>query len=285
MKISDLEIKLRAHAERAKENITSPFDIESEEFKMTNKHSIYKAVLTAAVVCLLGTTVFAAYRYMSARDVAESLGDSILEQQFDGDKPYETVTDGDYKATVLGITSGKNISSFGSYDEDIAPERTYAVVAVERRDGKDMTYDDNILISPLIDGLKPWEYNIYTMHGGYSARITNGILYRIIEFDSIEYFADRNVYMAVTDSLNNSSYSFDEETGRISANEDYEGTNMLIRLDLDGAKADPTKAEEYIKSIDNEIRNDNKDKDIDTADNAADDVRKDIVLEVADKNK
>ncbi len=70
-----------------------------------------------------------------------------------------------------------------------------------------MTFDDSILILPLIDGLKPWEYNIYTMHGIYGAQITDGVLYRIIEFDSIGCFADRNVYMAVTDSPEAESYS------------------------------------------------------------------------------
>ena len=250
----ELEKRLKKHAEITKSAMHSPFDNERKGFIMKkNNHNIKKiAVLAAAALCVIGTTVFAAYSLLNARDVADRLGDSKLAQYFDKQGSVsDMITDGDYKAAVLGITSGKNLSSFKSSSLEIFPERTYVVVAIEKSDGTSMTYDDEILVTPLIQGLKPWQYNIFTMNGGYTADIIDGVLYRIIEFDSIEYFADREIYMAILSEpfLNNTSYNFDEQSGKISPKDDFEGTNILIKLNLDKSKANPQKAQEYLDNL------------------------------------
>lgn len=49
--------------------------------------------------------------------------------------------------------------------------------------------------------------------------------------------------------LNNTAYSFDEATGRISPKDDFDGTNILIKLKLDRSKADPEKAREYLDGL------------------------------------
>lgn len=49
--------------------------------------------------------------------------------------------------------------------------------------------------------------------------------------------------------LNNTTYSFDEKTGAITAKKDYNGTNILIKLNLDKTKADPKKSEEYLNKL------------------------------------
>lgn len=254
----ELEKRLRKHAEITKTVMHSPFDNERTEFIMTKKtHKIRKIAILAAALCLICTTVFAAYRLMNAKEVAQSLGDTRLAEYFDErGTAYDTVCDGDYKATVLGIASGEDLSDFKSSAWEIFSERTYAVVAVERADGSAMTYDDKILVTPLISGLKPWQYNIFTMNGGYIADIIDGVLYRIIEFDSIEYFADREVYMAVLSEpfLNNTAYGFDETTGRIYPREDFDGTNILIKLNLDKSKANPEKAEEYLNNLNERVK-------------------------------
>lgn len=256
MKIADFEKRLQEHAKITKSIIAAPFDIESEEINMLKKkqHSIKRTILIAAViVCLIGATVFAAFHLLSAKDAANRLGDTKLAKCFSGQQGAlsDTVSDGEYKAAVLGITSGKNLSKFKSSSWKVFPERTYAVVAVEKTDGTPMTFDDQILVTPLIEGLNPWQYNIFTMNGGYTADIIDGVLYRIIEFDNIEIFADRNVYMAVLSEqfLDNTSYSFDEKTGSISPKEDYKGTNILIKLKLDKSKANPKKAAEYLNKL------------------------------------
>ena len=260
MTIYDLEKRLQEHAKITKSVIAAPFDIESEEIKMLKrKHQSIKRTifLAAAITCIIGTTVFAAVRFLSAKDAAVMLKDTKLAQYFDEQGTLsETVANGEYKATVLGVASGENLSKFKSSSWEVFPERTYVVVAVEKTDGSSMTFDDEILVTPLIEGLNPWQYNIFTMNGGYSADIIDGILYRIIEFDSIEYFADKNVYIAVLSEtfLDNTSYSFDEKTGTIAPKDDYNGTNILIKLNLDKSKANPEKAAEYIDKLNEHIK-------------------------------
>ncbi len=252
MSITEFEKRMCEHAKAVKKHIDVNFNIEAEEKNMKKNQKFGRiAVLIAAAVCLIGTSAFAAYRLLSAGDVAFRLGDSELAKYFDEGTFSETVTDGDYSATVLGIATGEGLSKFESSAWELFPERTYAVVAVERSDGGDMSFDDEILVSPLIEGYAPWSLNIMTMHGGYSANIIDGVLYRIIELDSVECFADRNVYMAVVSEtfLNNKPFAFDEETGEISPKEDYDGTNILIKLNLDPNKADSKKAEEYLGSL------------------------------------
>lgn len=263
MKMSELESRLRKHAETTKSVIPSPFVIEREELYMTkSKRNLKRIILpVAAAVCLICTTTFAAIKLMSAKDAATALGDSKLAQYFNEcGSVSDTVTDGKYKATVLGIASGENLSKFKSSSWDIFSERTYAVVAVEKSDGSDMTFDDEILVTPLIEGLSPWQYNIFTMNGGYTADISDGVLYRIIEFDSIEYFADRNVYIAVVSEpfINNTQYSYDESTGAIAAKDDYDGTNILIKLNLDKSKANPEKAREYLDKLNETVKTDDE---------------------------
>lgn len=254
MTMSDFEKRLAIHADITKSAMRSPFDTERKMFIMTEKkHKITKiAIISAAAVCLIASTVFAAHRLLGAGDAANSLGDSKLAQYFEGNRASSaTVTDSHYKATVLGIASGENLSDFASSSWELFPERTYAVVAIEKADGSEMTFDDNILVTPLIRGLNPFLYNIFTMNGGYTSDIIDGILYRIIECDAIECFADRDVYMAIVSEsfLNNNAFAFDEATGEISPKEDYDGTNILIKLNLDKSKADRKKAEEYLNKM------------------------------------
>lgn len=254
MNMNEFEKMLRQHGKTAKFTVKSPFNIKRKEFEIMKrkKFILKKVLLTAVIVSLIGTTVFSAVSFLSAREVANKVGDATLSKYFEKDEIIsETKTDGKYKATVLGITSGENISDFKSSVWDVFPNRTYVSVAVEKSDGSEMTYDDEILVTPLIQGLKPWQYNIVTMNGGYSAQIIDGVLYRIIECDNVEYFSDKNIYLAVTDSvfLNNTQYDFDEKTGKITENKEYDGTNILFDLKLDKSKADPKKAQEYLDKL------------------------------------
>ncbi len=255
MKIYDMEKRLRLHAEAVKNAIELSLDIEKEEMTMKKTKSKFNKVfaIAAAAILVCGTTAFAAYRYMSAYEFANRLGESTLADYFkETGTEYETVTDGKYKATFLGTVSGKKLKDIDTDNpEEYHTDRTYAVVAVEKTDGSDMSYDDNICITPLIQGYKPWQLNIAVMNGGYSQQIIDGVLYRMIECDNIEYFADRQIYMAAADMtfIDNRPFKYDDDTGLITENEEYEGTNILFELKFDKAKADKQRAEEYLKEI------------------------------------
>ena len=223
----------------------------------------------AAVVCstalILGigsVSAYAAFQYLKPNHVAEKMNDKKLMDAFSGEDAVavnETQSCGGYDVTLLGIVSGKNISEYlTTAGGQIHDDRTYSVVAIKKSDGTSMpdTSDDaygdtSFLASPLIQGYDPVWYNAFVFSGGYSDTVENGILYRISECDNVEMFADRDLYFCVLDDTfyDREAYDYDESTGAISRNENYDGLNALFRLPIDASKADPAAAEAYIKSL------------------------------------
>ena len=213
-------------------------------------------VLSAAVVLGLGSvTAYAAWRYLAPEQVAKEYGDEKLAKAFqssDAVRINETQTGGGYQVTLLGLVSGKDIADFLTSEEgSVGAGETYCVTAIERTDGTpmpDTSSDDYgeeaFFVSPLIKGYNPLEYNAMTMGGGYSEFVEDGVCYRIAECDNVEIFADQGLYLCVSDSIfyEASAYNYDEQTGEISRNENYEGLNALFTLPIDPKKADPDRS-------------------------------------------
>lgn len=228
-----------------------------ESGKMKHKNKYY-LVAACAIICILliPTSIYGAYKYLLPNEAAKELDDTKLGEAFekDGEGELQTVTDGAYTVTYLGHVTGESISERSGSAWELHPERTYVAVAIEKADGSEITYDDTLFVSPLIQGLRPWSYNIASMNGSYMAKIIDGVLYRIIECDNIEIFADKKLYLAVSDTAFYSvnAFNYDGESGLITVNEEYEGTNILFELKLDPAKADSEKVEIYLKQLEEE---------------------------------
>lgn len=240
--------------------------VRNQWMKGTVKKPMYNkkvsVVLIAAVIMIASSiTALAATYLYNARDVAERLGDSLLAEAFTGGQAIvvnESIVSGDYRFTLQGIVSGEGLSDFEGSAHEIHPERTYAVVSIEKQDGSNMPsiQDDEygntpFFISPLIKGQKPWQVNISTMNGSYSELVLDGVMYRLIEIDGIDKFADRGVYLAISTShfYDVKAFHYDEETGEISRNLNYDGANALFELPLDISKADPEAAEQYLQQL------------------------------------
>lgn len=218
---------------------------------------------TLAVIfaLLISFSVFAAWKILSPDEVAQEFGDDRLNTAFqteDAININKTVTSQGYNITFLGVVSGEGLSDFEGSANEIYPNRTYAVVAISMEDGSPMpdTIDDeyrdiNFFISPLIKGETPWWCNIATMHGSYSETVINGVMYRLIECDDVEIFADRGLYLCVSNTSFYSieAYNYNEETGEITSNPEFDGVNVLFDLPLDPSKADPEKSEKYLQEL------------------------------------
>lgn len=232
---------------------------ESKTMKPARKK--ISVAIIAAVIFIMSGSVFAAWQLLSPKQVAENLGDKTLAKAFDSENAVhinQSITSGDYTFTLMGITSGENLSDFRNSSQDIHPDRTYAVISIERKDGSPMpdVSDESFgeitfIVSPLIKGQKPWLVNIFTMNGGYSECVVDGVVYRMIECDSIEMFADRGVYLyaGTGSSINNETVSYNEETGEITINENNKEASVLFDLPLDEKKANYEKAEQYLKEL------------------------------------
>lgn len=229
-------------------------------------HAKNKKLIVAAAValCLLfiPASAYAAYKYLMPKEVAKEVEDKKLEKSFDqkGTKVMETITDGSYKMTYLGHVTGEGLSDRTGSAWELNPDRIYVAVAIEKADGTAMQVEDgnSLFVSPLIQGLAPWTYNIVTMNGSYTEKVIDGILYRIIECDNIEVFADKELYLAVADTMffNNEAYQYEEATGKITPKKAYDGTNVLFKLSLDPAGADAKKAKEYLEQLEKEWNSD-----------------------------
>lgn len=231
------------------------------------------AVVAAAVILGAGSvTAYAAWKYMTPDKVAESFKDYALMEAFQGEDAVminERQSYGGYNITLLGIVSGKNISQYASeHNGVVEDDRTYTAVAIENADGTPMpdtsedAYGDlAFCVSPLIKGYDPNWYNVVTMRGGYSEFQDNGILYRLVECDNVEVFADHGLYLCVSDGTfyNPAAYNYDEATGEITRNEGYEGLNALFELPIDASKADPQAAAEYLTSLEESEQNTDED--------------------------
>lgn len=223
------------------------------------------AAVAVAVIAVGGGTTYAAWRYLSPKDVATEMNDKRLAAAFEGENATlanETQTFGDYRVTLIGIVSGKSLSDF-EYQSggEVKDERSYWLMAIEHADGTPMPesgtpeYDkESFLSSPFIQGLDPALYNIYSFGGGYTEFVQDGVRYRMAECDNLELFADKEVYLCLADENSvgviNQAYTYDEVTGKITRNEAYEGCNALFTLPLDATKADQKKAEAYLQSLD-----------------------------------
>lgn len=208
-------------------------------------------ILAAALVCLLSVTALAVGLLLGPREAARALDAPALAAAFENGDAIavnETVAKGGYKATFLGVAAGRDLELYGLLDEDGAGQ-TYAVVAIEHEDGTPMTMEENLdfCVSPLVGGLEPWQHNIATMGGAFSARVIDGVYYRLAQCDDVSIFADRGLYLAVLDQpfIDGTAYTLDAD-GALAPSADYAGLNALFPLPIPADKADPAAAQAYL---------------------------------------
>ena len=235
-----------------------------EKRKMAERKNwrLTAAIAAGLVLCISSVTVYAAWKYLPASDVAANVQGRNLAEAFAGEQAFvinEVQSYGDYRVTLLSIISGRMLSEYPHYHNgEIAADRTYVVIAIENGNGVPMpdTSDESygnleFFASPLIGDFNPAFYNIAGMSGNYTDMTEEGILYRLLECSNVEIFADHDLYLCVSEGTfyDKEAYRYDEVTGKISRNEDYAGLNVLFSLPADALKANPEKAAEYISSL------------------------------------
>lgn len=226
--------------ELTKNKITEEQIMNTSTGKTKRKWSV--SLVAAAIIAAISLTAFAAYYFLTPKDVATHLERYELADLFSKDDTTFNIpaqTSGDYNIELLGMTSGKNLDKVP--DADVDKELTYIVGAITKADGSAVTDYSNLMITPLVEGYKPWQINIFTIgNGGKHTFIYEGVEYFLIECGSIEIFADKQVYIAVYEGGAPSSDLFNiSENGAISFNESYKGEKALFEIPLDKSKANP----------------------------------------------
>lgn len=262
--IDDCDVKIKTMDMERKENMIN-YE-KNKNFKKSSVKSWKHAAVAAAAIAVTmvsSITAYAAWRYFSAKDVAAEIADNRLAQEFEQNNwmdECETQTYGNYDITLLGIVSGDEISSHLSKTDsgEIDGDKTYMAVAIAHSDGTPMpdsskTDEEQFYVSPYIEGLDPARYNASVLGGNNTLFVSDGIQYRMLETDNIECFADRKIYMGVSEgeAYDDKAYVYDSVSGDISRNESYEGVNALFTLSIDSNLADQKKAAEVIAAMDN----------------------------------
>jgi hypothetical protein len=197
-------------------------------------------------VLVVATTAFAAWYFLKPADIAKKMDDSALSEAFKSDDAIEmneSVTSGDYIFTLLGVVSGKDLSSSPVYSNDVLQsDRIYIALAVQKQDGTSMEgyndYNDGnepiqFFSSPIIKGMHPQQASVMTLKGSYREKVIDGVLYRIVDCNSVAEFAGQGLSLIISDGgpfFNRQAFIYDEATGETSVNSEYEGACAVFAL-------------------------------------------------------
>ena len=230
--------------------------VEKENDQMKTHKMIRVPVLAAVLIALLAVTAFAMPSLLSLKEVVQKSGDSVLAEAFESEDAIridQTVQTGDYTITLQGIISGKGLTK---YSQEAETDKSYIVASVARTDGTDLTQagEAEITFSPLVSGYKPWQVNAWTLGGGYSSFIDEGINYYIFDCENLEIFADHTVYLAAFEGMGPSADIFTiDEKGAIAFKEGYDKPHAMFVLPLDSEKANSNAVSKLLDSMGIEI--------------------------------
>lgn len=237
------QIKRLHTSEGFEENTIAMLLNEAGKDKPMFKTKYVKIILAAVIgIFLLSGTVFAIAHYFTASDVAKINGAGKLAGAFESDDAItinKTVEVGEYRITLLGIISGKELT----YWSDIDEARSYIAVTASYLDGRkiESAVEDVPHFTIAFDGVAPWMYP----SEDYCATADGEYLYCLIDAVNLEPFADRNVKLFAFDKYTfptGEVFSFNQETGKLSYNEKYDGIRAVFDLPLDESKADAEEA-------------------------------------------
>lgn len=209
---------------------------------------IKTALIAAALAGVLAVSAAAAFLLLTPKDVAQQANDPGLAAAFDsaGAIPVNQHVDSEgYTFTLSGLVSGANLSSYAS---DLDPARTYAVLSVANTDGAPMEeLDYSLQVSPLVSGYEPRFVSAWTLGGGYSSFLLDGVAYYLFDCNSLEMFADHTVYLAAGQNLSPGPETFTmAQDGTISFAGGFTGPRALFTLPLDASKADPDAVNQFL---------------------------------------
>jgi len=247
-------------------NANSPVNSKNKE-KPTMKKSTFRRFGTVAAafiaVMLFASTAFAAWYLLRPSDVADRVGNTTLSAAFESDTAINInsqVVSGENIITLLAVVSGQDITDHPIYSNtgEILHDRTYAVLAIQNVDGSPMPMPASdefvpFTVSPFVRGVCTLRINAFTMYGGGTSMIYDGVMYILTDFSDVTMFADMGVYLGVNAGIGMGAildaFDFDQDSGEIALNSGFEGANAIFHLPLDVSLADPVRAGEFLDGM------------------------------------
>lgn len=265
---------------------------EAKPMKKTYQKKFAAVAASCALALAIGSvSVYAAWKYLKPNEAIYEISseEEKLKEAFSEENAVyvnETQSYQDYDVTLLGITSGKNLtnykffssdSSVTSFDlknsddpaEDLLErgfvelnDRSYVLFAIENKNQAFETVDDYfkspLNIVPIVEGYDYETYQgLFENGSGGRAFLKDGVIYYMYECNNLEKYADHAIYMCISDDLptfSEYSYTYDDTFHNIAKNEEYEGVNALFLLPIDPAKADSKAAEADVKAFKEHVK-------------------------------
>lgn len=214
-------------------------ELAREKEKKTMKKANWRIGLAAAAIAAVLTIgAYAAVVMLGPKDVARRAGNEVLAAAFESDEAIyvnETQTVSGYNVTLMGLVSGEGLSRMEQLKNAVAQDNTYVVVAYARTDGVPITEDvPDLTVSPLVEGYAPWELNAWILGGGTHTFAQDGVLYYLLECDTVQPYAGGTVYLTVYPGTHippsAERFAFDEATGAISVKAGADAAMFVLPL-------------------------------------------------------
>ncbi len=216
------------------------------------KKSIKIVAVAAAIASFLAISVFAISVLLTPGEVAKYFGDDEVAHAFESGEAQiinQTVEDSGYIFTLEGIAPGTELEYFGADAVEVG--RSYVVIAMQKADGGEITYDDSVTFIPFFEGYDPWKVNGLHLNGASAYKtIQNNVLYYLWDFTDLEVFADKKIYLAGFGGIAPGPEKFVlNADGSIGFNSEYKGIKVMFEIQLDASKADQAAAAKMIENI------------------------------------
>lgn len=225
---------------------------QKERARLDQKRFARTCLAVLLLLALLTGGAFAALRLLAPHEVAEKLGDAALAavlREVEENTEPQSVTDGDYTVTLLGLASGSNIRA--PEGSAIDPTHSYAVVVLGRADGQPIRQEENgtFLFLPLISGYAPERIAPFTMTIARSAFYLDGVCYNLVDMMDLTAFSDHALWLCVlqTPFSPADALTMEPQSGDPVYRDNYSGVRALFRLPVLSGKADPQRAGELLR--------------------------------------
>ena len=222
---------------------------------------VYKKIpkIVVAVICLVvilgGIGTYAASRFLSTKQIATEMNDLSVKKAFVGNNVTqlnEMQRSHGYDVTLLGIVTSddSSIATLEGHEIEIIKDNTYIAFAVEKDDGSAIIEGQKKFnVVPLIQGTVLAEIMAPLLGGcdTYSF-IEQGGLYEVVAMPNMEIFADRGVWLGITDADEvQKVFVLNPKDDRYRVTSEDNNMAVLFQLPLDATKADTKRAEERLE--------------------------------------
>lgn len=192
---------------------------------------IKTAVSVAAIAILMSISAFALPKMLTARQVAEKLHMTQIGEILESEdaKIEQSISCDNLIMTLHSAVHGKELINRNGID--IEEDRDYFVISVISKDGKEFDMAANkIRFTPLVKGYEVHKVNVCTLGTSIQIIQENGVLYYLINAETLKPFAGREIYLAAFEGMMPFNKLVSTDNGGFEYADNYDGVRAIFTL-------------------------------------------------------